>query len=84
MKLIIKEALTQIPSLSDAQKEIIKFAGRTTPFTQDEITAAYESVRSNFSNLGLRFDNAMAFGAYVAGVISGNRLNAAAAKKPQK
>lgn len=83
MKLIIKEALTAPPSLSDAQKEIKKFEGRT-PFTQDEITAAYGAVISNFSNLDLRFDNAMAFGAYVAGVISGNRLNAAAAKKPQK
>ena len=84
MKLIIKEALTQIPSLADSEKEIRKFQG-TKSFTPEEITAAYESVRSNFSNLGLRFDNDMAFGAYVAGVISGNRLiAAAAAKKSQK
>ncbi len=67
-----------MPSVDIAKREVQKFRDQV-PYTDQEINVAYAMAQAKFTKM--TFDSDMAFGAFVAGLITGNRLNAAAAAK---
>jgi hypothetical protein len=94
MKLIIREAeagSTQqagsttvtagsIPNIATISTEIKKFGGKS-PYNPEEIQQAYTKAEALIKEKARSFDSNMAFAAYIAGAIDGDRLNRLAAEK---
>jgi hypothetical protein len=94
MKLIIREAETgstqqagstavtagSIPSATTISPEIKKFDGKL-PYSDAEIQQAYTKAEALIKEKARSFDSNIAFAAYIAGAIDGDRLNRLAAQK---